>query len=81
MSTKLLPGLRHRGPPGGDYFVARVPHLSDTAGALRVAKKIRQALIGPFEVAERRLNISTSVGAALCLEHGTNEQQLTQQAD
>jgi len=66
---------------GGDEFVVLLPSLEGEQDALMVAEKIRAALCQPFHVAGRTLDISASIGLAICPEHGNDEQTLMRNAD
>jgi len=49
--------------------------------AVRVAEKIRFALNQPFDIAGRKLSISSSTGIAIYPDHGGNEIELSKNAD
>jgi diguanylate cyclase (GGDEF)-like protein/PAS domain S-box-containing protein len=66
---------------GGDEFVVLLPIVENEQDALRVAEKIRYALNQPFEIADQNLSISSSTGIAIYPEHGSNEDELTGNAD
>ncbi|MDD2914528.1 MAG: diguanylate cyclase [Gallionella sp.] len=66
---------------GGDEFVVLLPSIEDEQDALTVAEKIRFALNQPFAIAGQSLNISSSTGIAIYPEHGSNEDELTGNAD
>jgi diguanylate cyclase (GGDEF)-like protein/PAS domain S-box-containing protein len=66
---------------GGDEFVVLLPIIESEQDALRVAEKIRAALNQPFEIAGESLRISSSTGIVIYPEHGTNENELTGNAD
>lgn len=71
---------------GGDEFIVLLPSIEAQLAeaeqdAMLVAEKIRQALSQPFELSGHRLEISCSIGVAVCPEHGSNEEQLLNHAD
>lgn len=66
---------------GGDEFVVILPGLGDESDALRVAEKIRQALLQPIEFEGHSLNTSASIGVAIYPIHGENESDLMNAAD
>jgi diguanylate cyclase (GGDEF)-like protein len=67
---------------GGDEFVILLPLIEQDYDALRVAEKIRYALSQPFQVAGSHvLNVSASIGIAVYPDHGTNEIELSKNAD
>lgn len=49
--------------------------------ALMVAEKVRHTLNQPFELAGQNLSLSSSIGIAIYPEHGSNEIELTKNAD
>jgi len=66
---------------GGDEFVVLLRNVEEPGDAIRVAEKIRYALNQPFDIAGRKLNISSSSGIAIYPEHGSNEIELSKNAD
>jgi len=67
---------------GGDEFVVLLPVIDGDEDALVVAEKIREALNLPFELGcGQPLNLSSSTGIAIFPEHGSDEVQLTKNAD
>ncbi len=67
---------------GGDEFVVLLPVIEAAPNALRVAQKIHDALVQPFTLsAGQTVSISSSTGIAIYPEHGSNEAELTQNAD
>lgn len=67
---------------GGDEFVVLLPTIEDVQDALMIAEKIRHALDQPFELAgNRNLHISSSIGIAIYPVHGSNDIELTKNAD
>jgi len=66
---------------GGDEFVVLLRNVDEAEDAVRVAEKIRFALNQPFEIAGRQLNVSSSSGIAIYPDHGSNEIELSKNAD
>lgn len=66
---------------GGDEFLAVLDGVDAPEHALVVAERIRAALSEPFDVAKHRLSISSSIGVALCPDHGGDYQTLVRRAD
>jgi diguanylate cyclase (GGDEF)-like protein/PAS domain S-box-containing protein len=66
---------------GGDEFLVLLPTIDQPADAARVAAKIRHALNRPFELDGELASISSSIGIAVCPEHGDGKQELIQRAD
>lgn len=66
---------------GGDEFVILLPVIEVEQDAMRVAEKIRLALNQPFALAGHSLHISTSIGIAVYPEHGSDETELSRNAD
>ncbi len=66
---------------GGDEFVLVLAGIKQEDHALLVAEKIRLVLQQPFEVADRTLQVSASIGIAVYPEHGREAQQLIREAD
>ncbi|WP_426700020.1 diguanylate cyclase domain-containing protein [Rhodanobacter sp. Col0626] len=69
------------GRVGGDEFVVLLNGISLPEHATAIAEKIRAALERPFELAEHRLQVSSSIGIAVYPEHGHEDKQLMRQAD
>lgn len=66
---------------GGDEFVVLLPRVEVPDDALRVAEKIRSALVAPFLVSGLSLEVSSSIGVALYPEDGRSESSLLLAAD
>jgi diguanylate cyclase (GGDEF)-like protein/PAS domain S-box-containing protein len=65
---------------GGDEFAVLLP-ATDRTGATSAAGKVHAALDSPFVVDGQSLRIGTSLGLALCPEHGRDPQVLLRHAD
>ncbi len=66
---------------GGDEFVVLLHSIKLPEHASAVAEKIRRSLEQPFELAGRRLSVSSSIGIAIHPEHGDEDRQLMRHAD
>lgn len=66
---------------GGDEFVVLLQEIDSEEIAVMVAEKIRKSLNQPFEVAEKMLSISSSIGIAISPEHGIDAIKLAGNAD
>ena len=69
------------GRVGGDEFLVLLNEIPSHGDALVVAEKIRVALHRPFELAGHTLQIASSIGIAICPDHGIETQQLIRHAD
>lgn len=66
----------------GDEFVIVLPGIEDDQYALAVAEKIRHSLSQPFDLDGYQCQaISCSIGIAIYPDHGSNEIELTRNAD
>lgn len=66
---------------GGDEFVVLLTYIETDRDALLVAEKMCNALGRSFEVDDRSLDISASIGVAIYPEHGDDELSLFRSAD
>lgn len=66
---------------GGDEFVVLLRNVDEAEDAIRVAEKIRFALNQAFVIGGRRLFISSSTGIAIYPDHGSDEIELSKNAD
>ena len=66
---------------GGDEFAILLPTVANEEAAGALAEKILKALTKPFEIEGHRLEISGSIGIALCPEDGANWTILMRRAD
>ncbi len=66
---------------GGDEFVALLPTTETGQGAIKVAEKILESILQPFELAGHSIHISSSIGIALYPEHGSDGKMLVKNAD
>jgi diguanylate cyclase (GGDEF)-like protein/PAS domain S-box-containing protein len=66
---------------GGDEFGILLPTVDSEEGTAHLAEKILNVLKKPFHIEGRRLEISASIGIALCPQHGNSWTTLMRQAD
>lgn len=66
---------------GGDEFVVLIEALSSSAMAARVASKIAQSLALPYQVGEREVKTSASIGIGLYPQDGVSARCLMDKAD
>ncbi len=66
---------------GGDEFMILIPHLKRREDAAQTARKIIGELDRPFMLQGREVFVSTSIGIALCPDHGDNMDVLIRNAD
>jgi len=66
---------------GGDEFVVLLQNVRERRSVVRVAEKILQALISPFDISGRALSISASIGIAVAPMHGADPAGLMKSAD
>jgi diguanylate cyclase (GGDEF)-like protein len=84
VAQRIKQGLREAdvvGRVGGDEFVVLLNDLHAPNDSLAIAEKLRVALNEPFLLADRQLQISTSIGIASFPLHGGEARQLTRAAD
>ncbi len=65
---------------GGDEFILLLPD-TDTAGAARVAEKLLQVALMPFQVEHHELTVTPSIGIALYPKDGADLDVLSKCAD
>jgi len=66
---------------GGDEFVILMPELGDPSDAARLAERIILSIKQPLLVAERELQVTTSIGIALYPDDGLDADSLLKCAD
>ncbi len=69
------------GRMGGDEFVVLLCRLQAMADSITIAEKLRAAIHAPFQLAERTLRASTSIGVATYPLHGHSSRELMRAAD
>ena len=65
---------------GGDEFILLLPD-TDVQGAARVAEKLLQAALMPFQIEQHELTVTPSVGIAIYPKDGTDIDTLSKCAD
>ena len=66
---------------GDDEFAMLLPTVMNLGHATLAANKIQKVMEEPFSVDGQEVNITGSIGIALCSQHGTHIEQLMQRAD
>lgn len=66
---------------GGDEFTILIDDIDHADHAEIVAAKIRSTFDQPFKLDNHLLNVSASIGIAVCPDHGASKRQLLQRAD
>ncbi|MCC2664972.1 MAG: hypothetical protein K0S35_2894 [Geminicoccaceae bacterium] len=66
---------------GGDEFALVQTRLQEPRGASVLAEKILAALAQPFVLDRQEVRITTSIGIAICPEHGAEPEPLIEHAD
>ncbi len=66
---------------GGDEFILIAEGVENARGARMVAEKVISAFLTPFQVGERRVKVTTSVGIAMYPRDGVDAETLLAGAD
>lgn len=66
---------------GGDEFVVLLQHFEDSRDVGKIARRIADALLQPFDLKGQKIRITTSIGAAVYPEDGQDGELLLQNAD
>ncbi|APE31843.1 hypothetical protein BOX17_13315 [Halomonas aestuarii] len=66
---------------GGDEFLLVMEHLHEPADAGRVAQKLIDALLQPFDIDQHEIFIGASIGISLYPRDGRSAEELIQHAD
>jgi len=66
---------------GGDEFAVLLPDVRTVANAERLARRVRQLFIPPFQLGEMSLHVETSVGVACIPDHASDASSLMRTAD
>jgi len=66
---------------GGDEFTVFLQDVKATENALSVARKHVESLFHPYNIDDKRLFVSASIGVAIFPEHGTTAESLVKNAD
>ena len=75
---RVLPDSVALGRHGGDEFLMLVDPISDTAACVKV---VSDALNQPFELGNRRVQVTCSIGISHFPDHGSNAIELIRHAD
>jgi diguanylate cyclase (GGDEF)-like protein/PAS domain S-box-containing protein len=80
-----LSGVLRRGDTvarlGGDEFMILFTDVADLESATRVAERVLKAFKKAFDVEDRKIPITASIGIALFPEHGNSVEDLPKNAD
>ncbi len=83
--AERLPGLLRRSDTiarlGGDEFMVLLPEISNPGSAGRVARRILRAFKQPFDLKDRKIPITASIGIASYPRDGEDVESLTKNAD
>lgn len=66
---------------GGDEFVIVLPEIERAEDAALVARKVLEVLARPHRIDSQEINISVSLGVAICPHHGRDPDVLIANAD
>lgn len=66
---------------GGDEFTVFLQDIRTAENALQVARNHIESLYRPYEIEDKRLYVSASIGVALYPEHGATAETLIKNAD
>ncbi|HEX2694811.1 MAG TPA: diguanylate cyclase [Acidobacteriota bacterium] len=66
---------------GGDEFMILLPEISSPGSAARVARRILRAFKQPFDLKDRKIPITASIGIATYPRDGEDVESLTKNAD
>jgi len=66
---------------GGDEFVILCDDIEEGANALRLARRIREAMAVPFEIAGSHVQVTVSIGIATTSDAHSSSDELLRQAD
>ena len=66
---------------GGDEFTFVLPNISDKRATTKIAERILKIFKEPFQVLDREIFISTSIGIAIYPEDGKDVETLVKNAD
>jgi diguanylate cyclase (GGDEF)-like protein/PAS domain S-box-containing protein len=66
---------------GGDEFIVLLSEVAHAEDAALIAEKIRLAVLEPYALSSHQLQLTTSIGASVYPEDGTDPESLIQCAD
>ena len=85
VATRIQQQIRESdsiGRIGGDEFLVLLSNIENVDNAMDIAEKICSAVDQPFDIpGYPDLKISSSMGVAICPDHGSNDEQLMKLAD
>jgi diguanylate cyclase (GGDEF)-like protein/PAS domain S-box-containing protein len=83
--AERLPGLLRKSDTiarlGGDEFMVLLPEISSPGSAGRVARRILRAFKQPYDLKDRKISITASIGIASYPRDGEDVESLTKNAD
>ncbi len=83
--AERLPGLLRKSDTiarlGGDEFMVLLPEISSPGSAGRVARRVLRAFKQPFDLKDRKISITASIGIASYPRDGEDVESLTKNAD
>ncbi len=83
--AERLPGLLRKSDTiarlGGDEFMVLLPEISSPGSAGRVARRVLRAFKQPFDLKDRKISITASIGIASYPRDGQDVESLTKNAD
>jgi len=84
VSARLKAGIRASDTAcryGGDEFVVLLAQIDNRDKALLVARKLRAAIARPYRLRNRMMQLTTSIGVAVCPADGADYAQLLEHGD
>ena len=66
---------------GGDEFTLLLPGVHNAAGAARIAEKLLETVRAPFQLQDREVYVTTSIGVGIYPDDGANAEALIRSAD
>jgi|GEM_PF-5308263 len=69
------------GRMGGDEFLILLPNIATKSEAVEVAKRVLSVFNEPFQIANQEVYINCSMGVVVYPDHGSNKDNLLQNAD
>ena len=65
----------------GDEFTILLTEIGSTSDAIRIARKVLEAIRQPFSLAKREISVTTSIGVAVYPDDGNHADMLLKNAD
>jgi diguanylate cyclase (GGDEF)-like protein len=69
------------GRMGGDEFTILLAELREEGDARKIAEKVKAEFAEPFQIGDRRLFVTASIGGAVYPRHGLDPEELLKNAD